>query len=182
MDVTTLLQQKNNWTKDDFVFFWGHTNKGQVLTKACFSQWFPANFVVDGVNYNCAEQYMMAEKAKLFGDEDVRLQILTETDQMSIKKLGRQVKGYVDEVWLEHRYDVVIRGNMAKFSQNEELKTFLQSTNQKILVEASPKDTIWGIGMDEFNKDVTNPIKWKGTNLLGFSLMEVRDRLTDYHN
>jgi ribA/ribD-fused uncharacterized protein len=182
MDVTTLLQQKNNWTKDDFVFFWGHTNKGQVLTKACFSQWFPANFVVDGVNYNCAEQYMMAEKAKLFGDEDVRLQILTETDQMSIKKLGRQVKGYVDEVWLEHRYDVVIRGNMAKFSQNEELKTFLQSTNQKILVEASPKDTIWGIGMDEFNKDVTNPIKWKGTNLLGFALMEVRDRLTDYHN
>jgi hypothetical protein len=96
---------------------------------------------------------------------------------MAIKKLGRLVKEYDDEVWKEHRFDVVVSGNYAKFTQNEELKKFLLSTGNRIIVEASPKDTIWGIGMDEFDEDAINPKKWKGTNLLGFALMEVRSKI-----
>lgn len=177
MNLADLIEQNKNWTKEDFVFFWGHTQKGEEPTKACFSQWYPASFCIEDVCYICAEQYMMAEKARLFNDDDIRQKILAEKDQMTIKKLGRLVKGYVDEIWLEHRSSIVRRGNVAKFSQNESLKSFLLSTGDKILVEASPKDAIWGIGMDEFNPDAINPTKWKGSNLLGFALMEVRQIL-----
>ena len=78
------------WTKDDFVFFWGHTDRGRGdVTKACLSQWHRCSFTVDGQYYNCAEQYMMAEKARIFGDEPIRQQILQEYDQLAMKKLGR---------------------------------------------------------------------------------------------
>lgn len=122
---------------------------------------------------------MMAQKAKVFGDEEVMNQILAETDQMTIKRLGRLVKNYDDSVWTERRFQIVVEGNLAKFSQNEDLRHFLLSTGDKILVEASPKDTIWGIGFDEFAPEATNPALWNGENLLGFALMEVRDRLKE---
>lgn len=120
---------------------------------------------------------MMAQKANVFGDKEVMTQILAETDQMTIKKLGRLVRNYDDNVWTEKRFQIVVEGNLAKFSQNEDLRHFLLSTGDKILVEASPKDTIWGIGFDEFAPEATNPALWNGENLLGFALMEVRDRL-----
>lgn len=88
----------------------------------------------------------MAEKSRIFGDEDVRQQILAGTNQMAIKKLGRKVKNYDDAIWKSARFDVVIKGNKAKFSQYEKLRAFLISTDDKILVEASPKDEVWGIG------------------------------------
>lgn len=122
---------------------------------------------------------MMAQKAYVFGDKEVMTQILAETDQMTIKKLGRLVKNYDDNVWTEKRFQIVVEGNLAKFSQNEDLRHFLLSTGDKILVEASPKDTIWGIGFDEFAPEATNPALWNGENLLGFALMEVRDRLKE---
>lgn len=122
---------------------------------------------------------MMAQKANVFGDKEVMTQILAETDQMTIKKLGRLVKNYDDNVWTEKRFQIVVEGNLAKFSQNEDLRHFLLSTGDKILVEASPKDTIWGIGFDEFAPEATNPALWNGENLLGFALMEVRDRLKE---
>lgn len=122
---------------------------------------------------------MMAQKANVFGDEEVMNQILAETDQMTIKRLGRLVKNYDDSVWTERRFQIVVEGNLAKFSQNEDLRHFLLSTGDKILVEASPKDTIWGIGFDEFAPEATNPALWNGENLLGFALMEVRDRLKE---
>ena len=121
----------------------------------------------------------MAQKANVFGDEEVMNQILAETDQMTIKRLGRLVKNYDDSVWTERRFQIVVEGNLAKFSQNEDLRHFLLSTGDKILVEASPKDTIWGIGFDEFAPEATNPALWNGENLLGFALMEVRDRLKE---
>lgn len=176
-NIDTLLQMKANWAYSDFVFFWGHTDRGEGLSKACLSQWFPSPFVIDDQYYNCAEQYMMAEKARIFGDENVRQQILAENNQMAIKKLGRKVKYYDDVVWKSVKFDVVVKGNLAKFSQNEKLRNFLISTDDKVLVEASPKDEVWGIGLDEHSYEAYCPRKWKGTNLLGFALMEVRDKL-----
>ena len=172
-----LIAQGRNLTSDDFVFFWGHTDRGNGLTKVCLSQWFPCSFVVDGQYYNCAEQFMMAEKARIFGDEEIRQQILAEYNQMAMKKLGRKVRGYDDAVWKEKRFDVVVRGNIEKFSQNEKLKEFLLDTGNKVIVEASPKDEVWGIGLEESSPDACNPRKWKGTNLLGFALMVVREEL-----
>lgn len=172
-----LLNQRLTLTRDDFVFFWGHEDRGKGLTKVCLSQWYQCPFVVEGQYYNCAEQYMMAEKARIFGYEEIRQQILAEYSQMAMKKLGRKVRNYDDEIWKEKRFDVVVKGNIAKFSQNEKLLDFLLSTDDKILVEASPKDTVWGIGLDESSPEAIQPRKWIGENLLGFALMEVRDIL-----
>lgn len=177
--IDKLLLMKTDWKFSDFVFFWGHNDRDNGLAKACLSQWYPCSLVVDGQYYNCAEQYMMAEKARVFGDEDVRQQILAEYNQMIIKKLGRKVRNYDDAVWKSARFDVVVKGNLAKFSQNERLKSYLLSTADKIIVEASPKDDVWGIGLEESATDAINPRKWKGTNLLGFALMEVRDSLKE---
>ena len=175
--IDSLLQMKANWAYSDFVFFWGHTDRGEGLSKACLSQWFPSPFVIDDQYYNCAAQYMMAEKARIFGDEDVRQQILAENSQMAIKKLGRKVKYYDDAVGKSVKFDVVVKGNLAKFSQNKKLRNFLINTDDKVLVEASPKDEVWGIGLDEHSSEASCPRKWKGTNMLGFALMEVRDKL-----
>lgn len=161
----------------DYLFFWGHHVKGGNITKACLSQWYPCNFTVYGINYNCAEQYMMAEKARIMGDEEIRNKILESSDPQEIKSLGREVRNYDEEKWNTHKVSVVIKGNFHKFMHNAELKKFLLDTGDKILVEASPYDTIWGIGMKEDNPDCHNPLQWKGENLLGFSLMEVRSKI-----
>ncbi len=174
---SNLANEGKTFAKDDFVFFWGHHEGKNGVGKSCFSQWYPCAFEVDGQQYNCAEQYMMAQKAKLFDDEEIYGQILLETDPKAIKRLGRLVKNYDDAVWSAKRFEVVVKGNMAKFSQNEALRKFLLGTGSRIIVEASPKDRLWGIGLDEFAKDAVDPTLWKGENLLGFALMEVRDRL-----
>lgn len=174
-----LINRNTKLTRSDFVFFWGHQNRQEGQGKACLSQWYLCPFIVDDVYYNCAEQYMMAEKARIFGDNEMRNQILSTYSQMEMKKLGRKVQGYDDEVWRAKRAEVVQKGNIAKFSQNAELEKFLIGTGSKILVEASPKDNIWGIGLEESSPDATEPHKWLGENLLGFTLMEVRDLLLE---
>ena len=176
-----MIELGKTLTREDFVFFWGHADRGVGLSKCCLSQWFQCSFVVDDQYYNCTEQYMMAEKARLFNDEEVRTKILAEYNQMTIKKLGRQVVGYDDVVWKHERFNVVVKGNLAKFSQNEKLCDYLLSTGDKIIVEASPKDTVWGIGLEEAHPDAINPKRWPGTNLLGFALMEVRDECGILH-
>ena len=178
-DKSQLIYQGCNLTRDNFVFFWGHEDRSKGMSKVCLSQWFQCSFIVDGQYYNCAEQYMMAEKARIFGDEEVRQQILAEYSQMAMKKLGRKVRGYDDLIWKAKRFGVVVKGNVAKFSQNEKLLNFLISTGDKILVEASPKDIVWGIGLEESSPDAIRPCKWQGENLLGFALMEVRDIISD---
>ena len=120
---------------------------------------------------------MMAKKAELFKDDEVLEKIIQCNSPAEAKKLGREVKNYDDKLWLENRYEIVKQGNFYKFSQNLDLKNFLLNTKDRVLVEASPVDPIWGIGMAEDHKDVLNPEKWKGLNLLGFALMEVRDEL-----
>ena len=89
--------------------------------------------------------------------------------------IGRKIKGFNQDVWDKHKYDIVYKGNYAKFSQNEALRSFLEHTEDKVLVEASPFDEIWGIKMSMDNLDINNPEKWNGQNLLGFVLMDVRD-------
>lgn len=161
----------------EYVFFWGHTAKEKnSVGKECLSQWYPSGFEIDGIHYPTAEHYMMAEKARLFGDDAMLQKILATDDPALAKQLGREVKGYQDTIWKKHRFEIVVRGNSAKFGQNGKLKVYLQATGDKILVEASPDDRIWGIGLSENHPDAHNPAKWRGMNLLGFALMEVRDR------
>ena len=120
---------------------------------------------------------MMAKKAELFKDDIVLEKILQAKSPAEAKKFGREVKNYNETIWLAARFEIVKQGNYHKFSQNSELKTFLLNTKDRVLVEASPVDAIWGIGMASDHKNALNPAKWQGLNLLGFALMEVRDEL-----
>ncbi len=158
-----------------FLFFWGHQpSKDGTITKTCFSQWWVSPFVVDNITYKTAEHWMMAEKARLFGDEEQLGNILATDSPAMAKKYGRGVKGFDDTVWEKYRYKYVLEGNRHKFSQNANLEIFLLSTEENIIVEASPFDKVWGIGT---RSHIENPLLWKGLNLLGFALMEVRDEL-----
>ncbi len=161
------------------VLFWGHrpSNDG-TITKTCFSQWFEAAFDVDGQHYLTAEHFMMAEKAGLFADGDALNKILAAASPGAAKAAGREVRNFDDQVWLDHRWAIVVAANMAKFSQNVALRTFLLGTGDRVLVEASPVDTIWGTGVAADDPDAENPHAWTGLNLLGFALMEVRARLS----
>lgn len=160
-----------------FLFFWGHTAQGDEITQACLSQWWSCNFSVDGVVYSCAEQYMMAEKARMFHDKEMLNMIMQAAHPKEMKAYGRAVQNFNQQQWDAACYQLVRKGNMAKFSQNPELYDYLMSTGKRILVEASPRDRIWGIGMGKSNPDAENPLKWRGKNLLGFALTEVRDSL-----
>ncbi|MFZ4931694.1 NADAR family protein [Chryseobacterium sp. Mn2064] len=162
--------------KIKFLFFWGHTAKDEI-TKSCFSQWCPGKFEEEGIIYRTAEHYMMAGKAKLFNDGEMLEKILQSPSPNQVKSLGRKVKNFDPQLWEEHKYEIVKKGNLLKFSQNQKFKDFLLSTGEKTLVEASPYDKIWGIGMLETDRRAENPLLWQGENLLGFALMEVRDEL-----
>jgi ribA/ribD-fused uncharacterized protein len=164
--------------EDKFLFFWGHEpSKDGTLSKSCLSQWWPASFTVDGIEYKTAEHWMMAKKAALFNDTEILEQILQADSPAEAKKLGREVRNYVDVVWLDNRFEIVKNGNYHKFGQNADLREFLLTTQNRILVEASPVDEIWGIGLAADHPDIYNPNEWPGINLLGFALMETRDEL-----
>ncbi|MFC4310294.1 NADAR family protein [Steroidobacter flavus] len=160
-----------------FLFFWGHKTSKKEVTATCFSQWYEAAFTVDGQRYPTAEHFMMAEKAALFGDQATRAKVLRASNPGAAKALGRQVRGFDETVWMEKRFDIVVRANEAKFSQNLELRQFLKNTGSRVLVEASPVDRIWGIGLAQDDERAKNPNSWLGLNLLGFALMRVRDGL-----
>jgi ribA/ribD-fused uncharacterized protein len=161
----------------DFLFFYGHKPRREGRADpSCFSQWFPRAFVADDVHYATAEHFMMAEKARLFKDEAALEKILEVFSPADAKALGREVKNFDEAVWNEARFDAVVRGNLAKFGAHPDLKAFLLSTGERVLVEASPRDKVWGIGMGAQNPDARTPAKWRGKNLLGFALMEARAR------
>jgi len=173
-----LLDQLAQGARVKYLFFWGHQpSKDGSITKSCLSQWWVADFKVDNFTYRSTEHWMMAEKARLFDDEATLARILAAKSPAEAKKLGREIGGFMPEVWEAHKYEIVKTGNLHKFSQNQELRRFLLSTNDRVLVEASPVDTIWGIGLAADSPDAENPARWQGPNLLGFALMEVRDQL-----
>ena len=173
-----LLDQIAQGPRVKYLFFWGHQpNRDGAITKTCFSQWWLADFAVAGITYRSTEHWMMAEKARLFGNSNALAQILAVPAPAEAKKLGREIRGFDPEVWEAHKCEIVKTGNLHKFNQHPKLRKFLLDTNARILVEASPVDTIWGIGLAADAADAENPARWQGPNLLGFTLMEVRDQL-----
>lgn len=142
-----------------------------------FSQWYRCRFEADGNEFNCAEQYMMFGKAALFGDAEVGAQILAADHPRQHKALGRKVGNFDDKVWRRERETIVMAGSRAKFTQNPELLRLLLATAGTTLVEASPYDRIWGIGLAVGDPRAQDPTQWRGQNLLGHILTRLRDEL-----
>lgn len=162
----------------ELLLFWGHrVPRDGRPGPSCLSQWYPAPFSVDGLRYATAEHWMMAEKARLFGDDAALAGVLTDDDPRTVKAWGRRVRGYDDAAWAAARFDAVVRGNVAKFSADPALRAFLLGTAGRLLVEASPTDRIWGIGLAAADPRAADPRSWQGDNLLGFALMRARDTL-----
>jgi ribA/ribD-fused uncharacterized protein len=153
--------------RENYALFWG----------GVFSNWYKSKFEVKGVYFNCVEQFMMACKALQFNDHETLELIMKSNDPSAQKAYGRKIRNYDDTIWKQIRYPVVREGVFAKFDQNPHLQTVLLNTDPFIIVESSPKDIIWGVGLAADHKDVTNPGMWKGTNLLGMALMDVRATL-----
>ena len=141
------------------------------------SNWYLSDFSADGITFSSMEQYMMYKKAVCFGDQEIAARILETQDVSEIKALGRLVTGYDDNIWGGIRQVVVYEGLLEKFRQNDELKDKLLKTGNSVLAECAVKDTIWGIGLSMKNPDRLEMTKWKGKNLLGYTLMIVRERL-----
>jgi ribA/ribD-fused uncharacterized protein len=177
-----------NWLTEKFesgdtlkyLFFWGHANKyNEEVGAFCFSQWFECPFIVENITYKTAEHWMMAQKALLFGDKNNFEKIINCKKPGEAKELGRQVSGYDEQTWNEEKFNIVKLGNIHKFSQHSKFADYLLQTENKILVEASPVDIIWGIGLSKDSKNIENIYAWRGQNLLGFALMAARDFLKE---
>jgi ribA/ribD-fused uncharacterized protein len=176
--IQELIQAYNTGHQPEYIFFWGHTppENGSV-NKTCLSQWYAASFEQEGICFATAEHYMMYHKAKLFEDHHAAAQVLQAKDPGAAKAIGRSVKNFQKEKWQEHCVEIVTQGNIYKFRQNKKILKYLLATKDKVLVEASPRDLIWGIGLARDTQGIENPLTWKGKNLLGFALMEARSRL-----
>ncbi|WP_299944168.1 NADAR family protein [uncultured Microbulbifer sp.] len=174
-----LMDYVSHGNKVKYLFFWGHRKPKKGVSKSCLSQWYDSPFESDSNRFLTAEHFMMYKKAKLFGDDSAAEKLLTVTDPGAAKAIGRQIEGFDQELWDKKRFDIVVQANLAKFKDNHALKEFLLNTGDRVLVEASPVDRIWGVGLAEDDERCQNPNKWKGHNLLGFALMAVRSRLRE---
>ena len=152
---------------DNYVFFWN----------GIYSQWHKAPMTIDKIEYNSCEQYMMHQKALLFGDNEIAELIMQESNPREQKKYGRMIKGFDKAIWDKNCLAIVYEGNLAKFTQNEQLKLSMLSTGDRIFVEASSFDHIWGIGLDENAEGIEDPSYWLGLNLLGQALTLVKQQL-----
>ena len=175
-----LIDQIDQGQRFDYLLFYGHkpSTDGSV-TSSCCSQWFPAPFELEGVLYPTAEHYMMAEKARLFDDPGMVVAILESKTPKEAKAFGRKVRNFDHQVWQKRCTQIVVKANHAKFLANPGFADWLLATAPKVIVEASMWDRIWGIGMVASAAGSHDPKLWKGLNLLGFALMEVRDLLAD---
>lgn len=171
--VSKYMQMHRPVKQLPMVFFWKDNEEN-----GCFSNWYPRKFVIDDFEYLHVEQYMMAQKAKLFHDAKRYTAILRASKPWECKDLGKQVTPFDAKAWNAVKFDVVKAGNRAKYEQNPDLKAKLLSTGNAILAEASPKDKIWGIGLDADSAAVTDVSEWPGQNLLGRALMELRSEFS----
>lgn len=153
----------------------GETFEYRFFWKGPFSQWVTSNFTEDGVRFRTAEHYMMYRKALLFGDKKFAAEILRVSHPREAKDLGRSVRNFSEDKWVGHREEIVYQGSLLKFTQNPDKMEDLMATQGKILVEASPEDQIWGIGFEDNHPSALQPEKWKGLNLLGFTLTRLRE-------
>lgn len=156
-------------TTPEFLFFYG--------SASAFSNWFPCTFTIDNVTYSSSEQYMMHQKALFFNDVETADAIMKTNAPWVQKVLGRSVRGFNRLKWTAVCKDIVVKGLVAKFDQNKDIKNILLETGGRIIVEASAFDRIWGIGLCIDDPKITDTSAWRGSNLLGISLMETRDIL-----
>ncbi|MFI8105029.1 NADAR family protein [Streptomyces sp. NPDC086023] len=176
--IDKLIEQVNRGERVKYLPFWGHRPRADgTLGPSCLSQWWPSPFTVGDVEYATAEHWMMAGKARLFGDEEALATALAAATPAEAKKAGRLVRGFDDAVWERERYAIVVEGSVHKFGSDPALRSFLLGTGERVLVEASPLDRIWGIGLAADSPDALVPQRWRGLNLLGFALMDARERL-----
>ncbi|MEU1333906.1 NADAR family protein [Streptomyces sp. NPDC005865] len=176
--VETLVRAVRAGEKVEYLPFWGHTpRRDGTLGASCLSQWWPAPFTVDGVAYATAEHWMMAAKARLFGDADAEHAARTARTPAEAKKAGRLVRDFDEATWARERYGIVVEGSVHKFTSDPALGAFLRGTGSRVLVEASPLDRVWGVGLAADDPRIPDPARWLGPNLLGFALMEARGRI-----
>ncbi|GAB2838079.1 NADAR family protein [Actinocorallia aurea] len=175
LDLPSLRRLEAEGARLRYVYFWGHTPNASG--NHVFSQWWQGAFELDGVRYPSAEHAMMAGKARLFGDDAALAKVMAAGHPRDAKSAGREVRGFDEDVWAEHRFDLVTRVSAAKFGATPELRAHLLGTGTRVLVEASPLDRIWGIGLAADAPDASAPARWRGLNLLGFALMRARDLL-----
>ncbi|MFI7426367.1 NADAR family protein [Micromonospora sp. NPDC049836] len=176
--VAELLAAVESGQRPRYLYFWGHRpQRDGSVGAGCLSQWWPAPFTVDGRTYATAEHWMMWHKATLFGDDAIAGRVLAADHPERAKALGRQVRGFDGATWTARRYGIVVAGSVAKFGQHEELRRYLLGTGDRVLVEASPLDRIWGIGLAADDPRTADPASWRGDNLLGFALMAARATL-----
>jgi ribA/ribD-fused uncharacterized protein len=167
------------WTADYALFLTPDPDEPGVLGNECLSQWYPSPMQIDGVTFPTAEHYMMWRKARLFGDVDIERRLLENDSPAVAKQLGRRVRNFRSDFWDRQRFEVVVEGSIAKFEQNATLLEYLLATEDGVLAEASPVDNIWGVGFEAADPRARDPHQWTGLSLLGFALMQARDRLTD---
>jgi ribA/ribD-fused uncharacterized protein len=172
---------RDRWSHGErwpLLHFWGHHPRpGQTSGPHMLSQWWPGAFVWEGVTLPTAEHGMMLAKARLFGDAEIAEKILNTTAPDVAKRLGRKVRGFDTDKWEAAREEIVTSVNVAKFGQDPERLAYLLGTEDSVLIEASPSDTIWGIGLAEADPRARSPLEWRGLNLLGFALMRARGAL-----
>ncbi|MGY0070041.1 NADAR family protein [Streptomyces sp. QTS137] len=163
-----------------YLHFWGHRPLPDGRIGAgCLSQWWPSPFTVDGVTYATAEHWMMAAKARIFADPEAERRILAAQHPADAKKEGRLVRDFDEATWRRERFRVVVEGSTHKFAAHADLRAFLLNTGARVLVEASPRDRVWGIGLPAGDERASDPARWRGPNLLGFALMRARAHLRE---
>ncbi|MEV6652805.1 NADAR family protein [Streptomyces sp. NPDC051219] len=176
--IDELIEQVSRGSRIKYLHFWGHApRRDGVIGASCLSQWWQSPFTVDRVEYATAEHWMMAAKARLFGDAEAERKAVAAGNPALAKKAGRLVRGFDEEIWQRERFAIVVAGSLHKFGQHADLREFLLGTGDRVLVEASPRDRVWGIGLATDDERSQDPASWRGLNLLGFALMEAREQL-----
>ena len=176
--LTWLIDKFDKGQSPGIIFFSDHSKKqSSPYGEHMFSQWYPSPFSVNEIVYKSAGHWMMARKALLFGDRKAFKRIIEADRLEEVRIVSHMVNNFDEATWSERKYDIVREGNFHKFNQGKKLRERLLNTGTAILAEANPADNVWGIGLSQDSRNAKDPYAWKGLNLLGFALMEIREYL-----